>query len=547
MKTIAIIPARGGSKGIPKKNIRLLHGKPLLYYAIKNALENKLIDDVYVSTDSEEIADIAYNYGAKVHWRDAALAEDSITLDPVIYDCVKRIEEKKDIRYDLVITMQPTSPLLKSQSLTKAIRMIMNGEADCVISVVNKPHLSWSESDKGIIPNYERRLNRQNLPANYVETGAFVVSKREIVTPKTRMAGKISVVRVSDEEGIDIDDRNDWILSEAILNKKKIVFRVDGYAELGMGHIYNCITLAYAMMEHDVLFVISKESEVGIKKVAENCLPYKTIETESEFESILKEYHPDILVIDKLNTEKDSIVHLKEMVRRVITIEDLGEGAKYADAVINALYLDSDLAGDNVYSGWRYVCLRDEFQIEEPREFSEQIKNVMLMFGGTDPCNYNRMLYDIVRRISCNHPDICFHFIVGIGYDTEKNGLYTIAEQNIYVYPDVQRVTRFMKQADLAITSQGRSIFEFAAMGVPAMVLSQNEREKKHAFAGLEHGFINLGTIDEINEELIENTLNWLIGSSSVRKNMYDLMLSYHLREGLQRVKTIILGDDRDR
>lgn len=408
---------------------------------------------------------------------------------------------------------------------------------------MNKPHLSWKLQAGKLVPAYLERLNRQELPPNYLETGAFVVSKRSLITKKTRIAGIISVYPISDDEGIDIDNKNDWILSEALLNRKRIIFRVDGYALLGMGHIYNCITLAYAMMEHDVLLVIQEDSLEGIKKIKETNLPFITIKEENEIDGIIKDFKPDIWVNDKLNTSEETICHLKEFVPRVVTIEDLGDGTRYADAVINALYTEKDLQGTNIYSGWKYVCLRDEFQIERPNSFSDEVRNVMIMFGGTDPSNFNRILYNIISRIALKYTNVNFNFIVGIGYDVNANGLHTIEKKNIFVFSDVQRVTKYMKDTDLAITSQGRAIFEFACMGIPAIVLSQNEREKTHSFASMEHGFINLGTENEIDSELIENTLDWLINTRAVRKNMYNLMLKYPLRDGLKRVKDIILGN----
>ncbi len=542
MKVLAIIPARGGSKGIPKKNIRLLSGKPLISYSILNALSCNIIDDVFVSTDSTEIADVAKNYGAETIERADGLSEDKVTLDPVIYDAVLRIEKLKGYTYDYVITMQPTSPLLKPQSLSTAFNEMLEKSFDCMISVVNKPHLAWKLQEGKLEPAYSERLNRQELPPNYLETGAFVISKRSLLTPETRMAGALSVFPITDDEGIDIDDKNDWILSETLLNRKRIIFRVDGYASLGMGHIYNCITLAYSMIEHDVLIVIQEDSLEGIKKIKETNLPFKIIKNESETESIINDFNPDIWVIDKLNTDEKTVCNLKNLVPRVVTIEDLGEGARYADAVINALYSKKDLNGKNIYSGWKYVCLRDEFQIEKPNSFSDEVKNVLIMFGGTDPSNFNRILYDIISHISVKYLNVNFNFIVGIGYDAEGNGLKTIEEKNIFVYSNVQRVTKYMKNADLAITSQGRAIFEFASMGIPAIVLSQNEREKTHGFASMEHGFINLGTENEIDNDLVENTLDWLINTRAVRKNMYNLMLKYPLREGLKRVRDIILG-----
>ena len=165
------------------------------------------------------------------------------------------------------------------------------------------------------------------------------------------------------------------------------------------------------------------------------------------------------------------------------------------------------------------------------------------MFGGTDPANLNKMLYKIVEKISDKYVGINFSFITGIGYDNEGNGVISQPEKNIYVYPNVPNVTKFMKDADLAITSQGRTIFELAAMGIPAIVLSQNKRENTHKFAQMENGFLNLGMGSIVDERVVENTVDWLINTPEIRRNMYDLMTSLDLRSGVKRVVKIILGD----
>ncbi len=543
MEVLAVIPARGGSKGIPKKNIRLMNDKPLIAYAIENALNSDFIDDVVVSTDSTEISYIAEKYGAKTLMRDSKLAGDMVTLDPVIYDATLKMEKLKGCTYDYIITMQPTSPLLKLESLNTAIEQTINKKIDCMISTVNKPHLSWRSEGGKPIPNYVQRLNRQQLPANYLETGAFVISARSIVTETSRISGEISVFPITEREGIDIDTTEDWVICETILKRKRIVFCADGHVQLGMGHVYNCITMAYAMMEHEVLLLIGKNSIEGIKKIKETNLPYRIINDDKEIDQVIEEFKPDIWVNDRLDTTEEYILHLKERVPRVVSIEDLGNGAKYADAVINALYTDDDLKGYNIYNGWKYVCLREEFQLELPGEFSKKVKNVLLMFGGTDPSNYNEMLYNIILKLSSKYSDIKFNFVVGIGYDAEAHGVITDEEKNVFVYSNVQHVTRYMRDADIAITSQGRAIFEMAAMGIPAIVISQNQRETSHSFASMQHGFINLGLGTDIQPEVIENTLDWLINTEPVRRNMHELMMQYPLREGVSRVKNIILNN----
>lgn len=325
--------------------------------------------------------------------------------------------------------------------------------------------------------------------------------------------------------------------------KRSIIFRVDGYKELGLGHIYNCISLAEILDEHEVLFLTKESCKEGFQKLSCTKWEVRTISELADMKEIyeiIDEVKPDIWVNDCLNTEIEYVEAIKKRVNRFVSIEDLGEGIGKADAVINAMYEEDDRS--NVFSGWKYACLRDEFQIKNASEFRDAVKNVIFMFGGTDPSNYNRLLYNITKNISNKYENIKFSFITGYGYDVEKNGLVSIPSKNIYVYSGVSRVSDYMSKADIAITSQGRTIFELAAMGVPAIVLAQNEREQTHTFAQMDHGFLNLG-LKDISEELVENTLDWLINTPPIRKNMYDLMQSLPLRDGIYRVKQIVLGE----
>lgn len=543
MRILAVIPARGGSKGIPRKNLRLLHGRPLLYYALKHAKDSQYITDIVVTTDDDEIAMLAKTYHVSVIRRSPALAKDDTTLDPVVYHAVAYAEREFRLSYDVIVTLQPTAPLLKTETLDAGIKYFFSGSWDTVISVVNRPRLSWEQREGKLLPIYHARKNRQDLPPQYLETGAFLITRRAFLTENSRIGNRVSVYETNDDEGLELREKKDWILADAVLNRKKILFRCDGYIKLGMGHVYNCITMAYSlMMEHDVLLVLSDKSEVGIQKVQDSKLPYRVIHQPSDIEEILKEFQPDIWVHDCLNTEVSEIQYLKRYVSRVVTIEDIGPGASCADASINALYIEKD-AGRHIYSGYQYVCLREEFQTEEPKPFSPDVRTIIVMFGGTDPSNLNQKIYQSILRFSKKYQGIRFDFITGIGYDNEKKGVVTCEEKNIYVHPNVSRVSYFMKHADLAITSQGRTIFELAAMGVPAIVLSQNEREQTHRFAQMENGFINLGIGREVDKTMIENTLDWLIHTPSVRENMHELLLRYPLREGVERVKSIILGE----
>ena len=136
MKILGVIPARGGSKGIPKKNIKLLNGKPLIAYTIEVALASNL-DKVVVSTDCEEIASISKEYGADVIMRSENLAQDNTPTLPVLKDTINKI----DSEYDAVMTLQPTSPFRTTKHIDEAIELFTSDkEADSLVSVVEVPH-----------------------------------------------------------------------------------------------------------------------------------------------------------------------------------------------------------------------------------------------------------------------------------------------------------------------------------------------------------------------------------------------------------------------
>lgn len=540
---LAVIPARGGSKGIPRKNVRLMNGKPLIYYAIHNAKNCPSIDDVVVSSDDEEILKIASSYGVETMTRDSELAKDAVTLDPVIYDAVCTMEKKKGIQYDVVITLQVTSPLLSSDTLDKALESFLASSDDTYISVVNKPHLSWTKKDGCYVPNYEKRLNRQQLPPNYLETGAFLITRRECMEVNSRIGKKVSVYEMPEREAVDIDAASDWVLCEHELKKKRIILRADGYKELGMGHIYHCLTLAYNLTGQELLFVTKEQHEPGLKKLQEANMPVHTIKSDEEFMEFVQEWKPDVVVNDCLNTEADYIKELKKYVKRVVTIEDLGEGADFADAVINALYEDHT-RGDNYYRGANYVCLRDEFFCAAPSVFHEQVQNVVVIFGGTDPSNFTKRIYEMAKRIHKDYPEIKFHFALGVGYDQKANQIETDEAAGIYVEQNLKHISDLFGKADLAFTSQGRTVYELATMGVPAVVMAQNEREMKHTFAQMNNGFLNLGLGINVADETIETTFRWLVETPQIRKEMQSLMMRHDLKSGIKRVIGLILEDE---
>ncbi len=413
-KMIAIIPARGGSKGIPRKNIKLLSGKPLIAYVIETAINSRYIDDVIVSTDDEEIAEISKIYGADIIMRPHVLAEDHTPLDPVIHHAVTTVEREEGIYYDYVLTIQPTSPLLQTITLDNMIEEIVRDGYDTLMSVKAENRLFWIKKDAQFSPLYKERKNRQYLDPIYRETGAVVISKRAILSEYNRIGENISLFKLPDEETVDIDDYQDWETAESLLRRRTIVFRVDGDHDIGLGHVYRALTLANRLVfHHNIYFIMDKSRKLGIQKVREYYYPMKLFSDEIEMFAILSEINPDIVINDILDTDSEYVQKLHANEYFVVNFEDLGDGAEEAHIVINALY-ENSYPAKNHYYGYRYECLRDEFYIFPQKKPKPEVNTLLVTFGGTDPNDLTRRTLQAFQQLSLK--DIMVRVILGKGY-----------------------------------------------------------------------------------------------------------------------------------
>lgn len=541
MKILTVIPARGGSRGIPKKNIRFIAGQPLLAYAIQCAKASTYDMDVVVTSDEEEIQNIARRYGTYIIERPANLAGDSVTLDPVIDHAVTVMESLMQCNYDIVITMQPTSPLLSVETLDAAIDFFIKNEYDTVLSGVNDPRLSWRVENGQYVPNYTERLNRQYLPKELKETGAFVITKRVCITSESRLGNKISVFEVPERESGDIDTPQDWLIAQHELERKRIVIRLEGYPQIGLGHIYRGLRLAESFIEHDVLFIISAKSKLGIQKLEQSHYPYQVITDEEDFFAYLTETPVDIVINDILDTDIAYMQRLNNFGAKIINFEDMGEGRRLADAVINALY-EKEEEESNVYWGDKYYLIRDEFLLESPRNFRDKVQEILVIFGGTDPNDLTDKTVRAIMKLSAEQDLHCM-IILGMGYqnaDKIRNLVSSMPDQ-FDVIQDVKMMTQYMSKADIAVSSQGRTMLELVSMKVPTILMAQNEREMTHVFGSLENGFLNLGIGMTVETDTIYETLRWLIHCPSVRRNMWEQMSKKDLTHGMDRVKQIIM------
>lgn len=220
-KILAIIPARGGSKGIPRKNLRILCGKPLIAYTIEAALNSKYIDRVVVSTEDEEIADVAQGYSAEVIKRPPELADDLAPTEPSLEHVVRYMEETEGYRADVIILLQPTSPLRNSQHIDEAIETFFSNKYDSLLSVCPSHAFLWkADKEKMYSVNYDfrNRPRRQERELEYRENGAIYITKYDILmNGHNRLGGKIGLYIMPGKSSWEIDSEFDFWLCEHLI------------------------------------------------------------------------------------------------------------------------------------------------------------------------------------------------------------------------------------------------------------------------------------------------------------------------------------------
>lgn len=536
---LVVIPARGGSKGIPRKNLRLLDNKPLISYSIKVAKASQYVDDVVVTTDDSQIALIAEKFGASVVRRSEELSTDDALLDPVIHDAMVQKEKLAFDEYDIVITLQPTSPLIKTQTLDAAIEKFDDFGLDSVISVVDDRHLSWGydEGNQRYFPNYIERVNRSDLPKSFRETGAILATRRSFVHENSRLGTNIGIVEVSREESVNIETYEDWWMAENYLRKKKIALVVNAYDEIGTSHIDRCLAIASKLVFHEVLFLTNERHQLGIDILSKFNYAHKTYEDAQDLFNILSEYGSHIVVNDILDTSEEYISGLKEKGYFVVNFEDLGMGNELADVVFDDLY-EHDLDERNVFTGHKYFILNDEFYYQPAKIITNNVKRVLVAFGESDPHDLTDKVIDSI--ISTNYEGR-IDVIVGLGYGRLEE-LISKYESNplIQIYRNVPNISEFMFKADIIFTSSNKSIYEICSLGVPAICLCQDNREESHAFVNRNNGFINLGLGEAVEKQDIIDAFVNLVNDYELRLDLHKKMLSIDLRYGFENIISVV-------
>lgn len=226
---IAIIPARGGSKGVPKKNVKELNGKPLIAYTIQAAKESGIFEKIIISTDDQEIADVAIRYGAGVPFlRPDILSGDAVASDDVIRHALAFFKDRGN-DYSEVCKLQPTSPLRTWRHIQEAYDLFKSRDADFVVSVCECEHSPlWTDtitedlSMDNFMKGIDKAACRQDLPTYYRLNGAIYMAKTQSFLTNKSFIGKGCLAYImNQDDSVDIDNPIDFKLAELLIKGKR--------------------------------------------------------------------------------------------------------------------------------------------------------------------------------------------------------------------------------------------------------------------------------------------------------------------------------------
>lgn len=481
---LAIIPVRGQSKRIPRKWAADVNGKPLLQHTIDTARAASVITRLVVSSEDPTIQAYARLRGVEVIDRPAELADDTAT----IADVVRHVVEATGWEHDIVV-LQPTCPLLRPETVDRVVADWRHGGADWAITASPERHLYWHYG-KPLTP----RLNSQELADEgfgpWRESGATQLFTDRAAQGDVRRG---TIIPIDSAEALDIDTHADLAAARQALGRRTILFHVVASDEKGSGHLRRCLQLSDALGHHDVWW-----DQTGLEGWAIAVAEQHGVRWAEAPDS------PDLAVIDCLDgADRLAPLYASHGVPTVVFEPDGAVRAgRFADLVLDE------------FSDPHLSVLRPEFLCLPPYEVRERADHVLVSFGGTDPTGMNER----VRRL-LNHGADATVSVAHAGRQV------SMAER--------------MCWADLVVTSQGRTVHEAAAVGVPCLSIAVNERESRHARLP---GVVYLGLAHTLSDAAILDAVNRLLGSYTLRVEMSTTSSRVIDGRGLSRVTRMIEG-----
>ena len=509
--------------------VKKLAGTALIIRAIEKAqLLGVSNNNTYVLTDSEEIELMAKRKGVQT-FRDPTMEQSGSGIAVGL----KYLQEAV-CNCEVLIVLSPYAPLLAVETLRDACDFLLESDMDALQPIARIEKVSNLGGGKTTARWLFEARKRNHFE---VLSGAFFLLRFSAL--KYRLDEKIDVVSwLSDDDLFEIESYQNWWVAEKLLRRKRIVFRVIGNESVGMGHIYRALSLAHDITDHELLFVCESEHREAVDKLAGYDYWFESYDRNTILDKII-ELKPDLVINDILSTKKSDVELLKRNGIRVVNFEDLGSGAGYADLTVNELYETPQIKGDRILWGHCYFFVRDEFQDARPARFQSNVKNLLLTFGGTDQWNLSTVIYRSIREF-CLQQNVEIYIVTGLGYRGYAKLADEIKEEkNVHLTHNTGVISGIMEKVQVAITSNGRTVYELAHMNIPAIVISHHEREQTHSFACEKNGFIQVGIYKNgYTENIVETELKKLMLNQSYRQEMFKRIEPHKFDQN----KSFVLG-----
>jgi spore coat polysaccharide biosynthesis predicted glycosyltransferase SpsG/CMP-N-acetylneuraminic acid synthetase len=554
LRVLAVVPARGGTDTVPYLNLKRLGDKPLLAHTLDAARKAPSLDRVVVSTDDDRLAEIASAYGAEAPFRRPPdLARDIPSLKPVIEHAVRAVEADGD-RFDVVVVLQATSPFREGAAIEAALDTLVTGGFDAVISVDEDRTLSWKQEGDRLVPLFEREGRREEQAPVFRENGAVVVLRRAVVDGATRFGERVGRLVLDRRAAFTVHDLADFWMAERLLHAPRVLFRADGGARLGMGHVFRSLAIANALRERahaEVAFLMRSDLPDGIRTVKGHGYEVLAVDA-GDVEDVLshvRDFAPSILVNDLQTLPADYLRALSHLdtttVNLVDTPGDLETTEHYEHLIVSVMKGDRETP-EGFYAGPEYAILREQF-LGRPKVVRERARTLLLSFGGSDPqgltVQATRALASLpagIEIVAVAGPAFAFH--------RELESTLSLTPGRVRVVREAGHIAELMLEADVMVGSGGMSVYEIAALGTPGVILAQNAREDERMREFARHGtvlYLGLGT--DITEETLRETVRGLLEDAATRRAMSARGRALVDGRGAVRVADEVLASHRGR
>ncbi len=530
-KNLIIILARKGTKNITRQNIRLVNGKPLIYYIIKRCQEITSAD-IFISTDSEEIKELAVLYG--VNWLDRPnkLTKDNTSIEKIVHNSLIQLQ-KKEINYKKCLVLNPHYPLIKKETINKFFSKLTN-KINTIYGFQKDIEIEYNEIDK--------KQKLKSIKTNIIEKWKIVSFNCKPFLLKGNFNTSKYGIELKKGEKFSPESYHDFGNLENILGRKKILARVDGSKSIGLGHIYNMLTILNQFRNEEILILMDDKNSLGKEKFKENLYNVKLVKNQTEVFSEIKKFNPDIIFNDILNTKRKYMKELKKGENFIINFEDLGEGRKEANLVINPIFSTTKKLSNEFY-GSKFACVRDEFRVFCRAKIRKKIKKISITLGGVDNDDNTFKIIEIIKNNKIL-TDITINVILGFGFKHKEKLMKLINSMKkenykIKIIEKTDFISKYILDSDFVIVANGRTIFEIGSLKIPMISLSVNSREKQHNFVNEAKTGYQINIKDKSMEKELINCINNM-KKFEKRRIFLDNLEKIDLKNGIERVVHMI-------